>query len=90
MPRNIHSRFSKNNLLLSVKLVFPRKLHLPSKLASRPTRKSKDFQNKNDKKAEHIPSLFSHCTAVNCRNGPISTDSEETALVSNLVCFTAK
>lgn len=59
MLRNIHSRFSKNNLLLSLKLVFPRKLHLPSKLASRPTRKSKAFQN-----APFIFSRdkhFSHC-----------------------------
>lgn len=59
MPRNIHSRFSKNNLLLSLKLVFLRKLHLPSKLASRPTRKSKALQN-----APFIFSRdkhFSHC-----------------------------
>lgn len=50
---------------------------------------SKDFQNKNIKKAKHYHPFFltadAHCTAVNCINDPISTDRDQTVLVVKLV-----
>lgn len=56
--------------------------------ASLQTYRAKIFETKTIKQNTYHPFSLTatvHCTAVNCRNGPISTDSDETVLVSNLV-----